>query len=92
MFDEVDPVAILNTPTFPPSPAVASVAVILTAGVTVTVHVLENPPCAEVTVIVAVPTAFAVTVAVPVPVATTEATEVLELVHVTFLFVAFAGV
>ena len=83
---------ILKTPGFPPSPAVASVAVIVTAGVTVTLQVREKPPCCEVTVMVAVPTAFADTVAVPVPDAVTEATEGFEDVQVTFLLVALVGV
>jgi hypothetical protein len=55
--------------------------------VTVTVHVDVLFPSSVVTVIVAVPASTAVTV----PLALTVATDVLLLVHVTFLFVAFDG-
>lgn len=59
----------------------------VTGIVTVTVHVAVLLPSAVVTVIVAVPPPFAVTVPLE-----TVATEVFELLHVTFVLDAFEGV
>ena len=56
-------------------------------GFTVTEQVAALSPSFEVTVIVAEPTAMAVTL----PLESTVATLVLELDHVTFLFAAFDG-
>ena len=60
----------------------------VTATVTVTVQVAVLFPSTVLTVMVAEPPPTAVTL----PLASTVATEVLELVHVTFLFVASLGV
>ena len=84
-------VAVRVTVSFALSDAVVLFNVIPVTGVstTVTLHVaLRLLPSAVVAVMVAVPTALAVTT----PVLDTVATEVLELLHITLLLVAVDGV